>query len=92
MWTMQQQIGWEKSATETFKELRGEVKRTAEFLEQRNMLFREVLTLEQEYEQQRRRIEDMIKRENKLKQKNRLIASSLSVLLTQSFDLEMQLC
>jgi len=56
------------------------------------MLFREVLTLEQEYEQQRRRIEDMIKRENKLKQKNTLIASSLSVLLTQSFDLEMQLC
>lgn len=67
-----------ESATETVKELRGDVKRTAEFIDQRNMLFREVKTLEQENEQQQRRIEDMIKREHNLKQKNRLLASSLT--------------
>ena len=85
LWAQSNSTLIEESATEIVKEL-GDVKNTAEFLDQRNMLFQEVKNLEQVNEQQQRRIEDMIKREHKLKQRNRLLESQKSATLQDEIE------
>ena len=79
LWSKSNNMLFEKEeAIEAAKELQVDVKKTADFIDQRNMLFTEVKSLEHENEQLKQRIVDLIKREHHLKQKNRLLETFLT--------------
>lgn len=79
LWSKSNYMLLEKETTaKVFKELKADVDKTAEIIDQRNILFSEVKSLEHENEQQQHQIEELTNREHHLKQRIRLMENSLS--------------
>ncbi len=79
LWSKSNYMLIEKELTgKVFKELQADVNKTAEIIDQRNILFSEVKSLEHENEQQQQHIEELTNREHHLKQRIRLLENSLS--------------
>ena len=79
IWSKSNYMLLEKETTaKVFKELQVDIDKTAEIIDQRNILFSEVKSLEHENEQQQLQIEELTNREHHLKQRIRLLEKSLS--------------
>jgi chromosome segregation ATPase len=79
LWSKSNYMLLEKETTaKVFKELQVDIDKTAEIVDQRNILFSEVKSLEHENEQQQHQIEELTNREHHLKQRIRLLENSLS--------------